>query len=115
KRPSDAPVLSQLTPDPRVPPVVVVAPRERPVVAPLALGAGALVAAGVGAGFLASGFSARSCLNGPPLNGQPTVCVPQSQVSGIQQRADIGLTVGVASSAVALALAATALIVYTTQ
>ena len=65
--------------------------------------------------FLASGFGARSCLDGPPVNGQPTVCVPQSQVSGVQQRADTGLTVGVVSSVVALALAASALIVFETN
>ncbi|MFT3841329.1 MAG: hypothetical protein QM723_30340 [Myxococcaceae bacterium] len=113
QRKPDAPVAAQLVPKPvAAPPVVLVAPRSRPVAAPLALGGGALVAAGVGAGFLASALSAHSCLNGPALNGQPTVCVPQSQVSAVQSRADTGLAVGVASSAVALALAATAVLVF---
>jgi hypothetical protein len=73
-------------------------------------GTGAVVFAGTSAALLAVGASARNCLHGPPVDGRPTVCVPQSEVAGVQQRADVGLVTGAAAAAVAVGLTITAIV-----
>lgn len=78
-------------------------------------GSGAVVFAGASAALLAVGVSARSCLNGPPVMGNPTVCVPQTQANGVQRQADIGLVTGIAAGAVAIGLTVTAIIQYATS
>ena len=75
-------------------------------------GAGAVVFAGVSAGLLAMGVSARDCLNGAPVMGVPTVCVAQSDATRVAQRADIGATTGGAAAGIAVGLAVTTLIEY---
>lgn len=52
--------------------------------------------------------------NGGPVDGNPTVCVPQSQVGAVQQRADLGLITGTAAAAVAVGLTVTAIVQYLT-
>ncbi len=73
-------------------------------------GIGAVAFAGTAAGLLAMGASARACLNGPPVNGSPTVCVPASQAAAVGQRADVGATAGTVVGSIALGLAATTIV-----
>jgi len=73
-------------------------------------GTGAVVFAGASAGLLAVGASARNCLHGSPINGRPTVCVPQAQAASMQQRADLGVVTGTAAAAVAIGLTVTAIV-----
>jgi hypothetical protein len=73
-------------------------------------GTGAVVFAGGAAGLLAMSTTARNCLHGAPIDGMPTVCVPQSQVAVVQRRADIGLVTGVTAGAIAVGLTITAIV-----
>lgn len=75
-----------------------------------ATGTGAIVFAGASAGLFAVSASARSCLQGPPVEGRPTVCVPQSQAASVQQRADVTAVTGAAAAAVAVGLGVAALV-----
>lgn len=80
-----------------------------------ATGTGAIVMAGAGATLLGMSVSARGCLSGPPVEGHPTVCVPQAQARAMQQQADVTAVVGTAAGAVAVGLAVTALIQHLTN
>lgn len=116
--PSDAPVAAAPLPAPAAPPPSALAeappPRRGPGPA-IAAGGGALALAGAAVGFFAMGLDARSCLQGPPVNGSPTVCVPQSQVGAKQAQADTGLVLGSVASALATGAAVTALVLLVTN
>lgn len=75
-------------------------------------GVGAVVAAGTSAGLFGMAVSARDCLNGPAIDGAPTVCVPQAQAARVAQRADIGATAGGIAAGVAAALVVTTIVEY---
>ena len=122
--PSDAPVAEapppllapQKTPAPAVAPVLAQdhRPRRGPA-ATIATGAGAVALAGAAAGFFAMGLDANACLHGAPIDGAPTVCVPQSQARTKQTQADAGLVLGSVASALATGLAITAVILWVTD
>lgn len=116
--PSDAPVAAAPLPAPvpPQPPALAAAPAPKRGPGPaIALGGGALALAGAAAGFFAMGLDARACLQGPPVNGSPTVCVPQSQVAARQAQADTGLVLGSVASALATGAAITALVLLATN
>jgi hypothetical protein len=118
-KPEDAPVAKapHLVPEakPEVP-VVEQAPRaRRGPVPPVLTGVAALAFAGAAAGFFAMGLDAQTCLQGAPVNGSRTVCVPQNQVQAKQAQADTGLVVGSVASAFAVGLAVTAIVLFVTD
>jgi hypothetical protein len=78
-------------------------------------GGGAVVLAGAATALFAVGRSAAACLDGPPVNGQPTVCVPRAQVAEVQQRASVGLSTAAVAGAAALGLAVTSVVMWVTD
>lgn len=78
-------------------------------------GGGAVVLAGAATALFAVGRSAAACLDGPAVNGVPTVCVPRAQAAEVQQRASVGLSTAAVAGAAALGLAVTSVVLWVTD
>jgi hypothetical protein len=92
---------------------VAVVPAQGRSMAPVwVTGIGAVVFASASAGLFGMAVSARSCLNGPPVNGSPTVCVPQTQAQAMASRADVGATTGTIAATIAAGLAVATVVEY---
>lgn len=102
---ADAPVQPKLVPEEKPIVVAPAPPPEKSRVPAIVTGVGAVAAAAVAIIFAAKAVSAQSCLNGPPVDGRPTVCVSQDRAPGLRGEINRDYAIGGGSAAVAAALA----------